>query len=274
MTTETKFTYNILPDIRTASTITDLAERWAPPSWKDVFEEAMEDFMEVDKRIFRDKKRGLEIAPPLHLTFAAFEYTPLDKVRVVIFGQDPYFGKNANDPSIPQATGLAFSVARNDKIPSSLMNMFKELHRSMTSSEEAKLRQEIYGSPEPRPVTLEHGDLTPWARQGVLLLNTALTVPVGAEHKRAHMGLWSGFIHQVIEAINELRTKVVFVLMGGDAKKLKSKIASKHKILETAHPSGLSAHRGFFGSNVFLEVDRHLISTGTDPMNWSLVRRA
>lgn len=273
MTTETKFTYNILPDACEAETIADLAAIRAPSSWKDVFEEAMEDFTEVDKRIFRDKKQGLEIAPPLCLTFAAFEYTPLDKVRVVIFGQDPYFGRNANDPSLPQATGLAFSVARNDKIPSSLMNMFKELHQSMTSSERAERRKEIYGSSEPRPITLEHGDLIPWARQGILLLNTALTVPVGAEHKREHLGLWGGFVNQVIETINELHTKVVFVLMGADAKKLKNKIASRHKIIETVHPSGLSAHKGFFGSNVFLKVDEHLIATGTKPMNWNLARR-
>lgn len=180
--------------------------------------------------------------------FRAFINCPLADAKVVWVGQDPY-------PD-GQATGLSFGVRRKDRLPSSLQNMYKEL-------------QSCYPG-----TRLRHGDLTPWSRRGILLINSTLTIKPG--EKLSHEGHWDGFLTQTIAALNDRRgpdgraLPCVFVLLGKKAEKLKRLIASGHRIVTAAHPSGLSANRGFFGSELYKKIDAELGKIGHPPMNWNI----
>ena len=177
--------------------------------------------------------------------FNAFKLTPLDKVKVVIVGQDPYHGEN-------QAHGLAFSVQPNVAIPPSLLNIYKEL-------------QSDIGCFIPN-----NGYLIPWSDQGVLLLNTALTVR--AHEANSHKGIgWETFTDRIIELLSERTDPVIFVLWGANARKKTSLIdTSKHYILEAPHPSPLSARRGFFGCKHFSKINEILIELGKRPIDWQI----
>ncbi|MGT2957795.1 uracil-DNA glycosylase [Streptococcus bovimastitidis] len=181
------------------------------------------------------------IYPARENVFRALEETPYEATKVVILGQDPYHGPG-------QAQGLSFSVPDHMKAPPSLQNMLKELATDIG----------------PR----DHHDLLPWAGQGVLLLNACLTVP---EHDaNAHAGLiWETFTDAVIELANEKESPVVFILWGGFAKKKKKLITnSRHLILESAHPSPLSAYRGFFGSRPYSQTNAFLEANALSPIDW------
>ena len=216
-------------------------------SWQAVIgEELSKPYMQSLRNFLKQEKAaGKIIYPPSPLIFNAFNHTPFDKVRVVIIGQDPYHGPD-------QAHGLSFSVPQGVALPPSLRNIFKEI--------EADLGIKMSGK----------GDLTAWADQGVLLLNATLTVEManaGSHQKRG----WEAFTDAAIAALNQHREGLVFVLWGSYAQK-KGKIidAKKHLVLQSPHPSPLSAHRGFFGNHQFSKINEYLASKGQVPINWQI----
>lgn len=193
----------------------------------------------------QEKAAGKIIFPPNPLIFNAFNQTPFDAVRVVIIGQDPYHGD-------AQAHGLSFSVPQGVALPPSLLNIFKEIASDLN-------------------INMSHnGDLTPWANQGVLLLNATLTVEQAKAG--AHQGRgWEQFTDAAIAALNAHRTGLVFVLWGSYAQKKGAFIdEKKHLVLRSVHPSPLSAHRGFFGNHQFSTINQYLIQHGQPAINWQL----
>lgn len=193
-----------------------------------------------------EKQAQKEIYPPSSLIFNAFNTTPLEQVKVVILGQDPYHGPN-------QAHGLSFSVRKGIALPPSLRNIFHELHADV-------------GVEIPR-----HGDLTHWAEQGVLLLNSVLTVEAGQPTSHQKRG-WENFTDHVIDVLNEQREHIVFILWGAYAQRKGQRIdPNKHLILKAAHPSPLAANRGgFFGCKVFSKTNNYLKHNGIEPIDWQL----
>ena len=192
---------------------------------------------------------GKVLFPPSQLCFNALNSTPLNEVSVVILGQDPYHGPG-------QAHGLCFSVRPDVPPPPSLVNIFKEIESDL-------------GIAPP-----DHGCLQPWAEQGVLLLNSVLTVEQGNAGAHQNKG-WEIFTDKVIETINRQRENVVFLLWGGYARKKGKHIdRQRHLVLEGPHPSPLSAYRGFFGCQHFSQANQWLESRGQRPVNWALPPRA
>jgi uracil-DNA glycosylase len=186
------------------------------------------------------------IFPPMHDIFNALKYTSFSNTRVVILGQDPYH-------EIGQAHGLSFSVKRGVKVPPSLVNIYKELNSDI-------------GMKIP-----SHGELTSWAKQGVLLLNATLTVREGQANSHQKIG-WSIFTDEIIKILNTSNKPIVFILWGGNARSKKSFITNKnHLIIESAHPSPLSAYNGFLGSRPFSRANDFLIKNGLEPINWNSV---
>lgn len=207
---------------------------------------------EVEKPYFNDLRYALAREYKLHTVypskenlFQALKLTPYEDTKVVILGQDPYHGPG-------QAHGLSFSVMPGVRIPPSLVNIYKELHSDL-------------GVPIPN-----NGYLVPWAKQGVLLLNTVLTVREGQANSHKDLG-WERFTDAVIEKLNEREKPVVFILWGSHAQKKGAFIdRGKHQVLKSVHPSPLSAHRGFFGSRPFSKTNAFLESHGMEPIDWSI----
>jgi len=192
-----------------------------------------------------DERAQHVVYPPEQQVFAALHLTPYERTRVVILGQDPYHGPG-------QAHGLCFSVAPGVAVPPSLANIYKELHTDLSL-------------PIPR-----HGHLTHWAQQGVLLLNTTLTVR-GGQAASHHGKGWELFTDEVLRTVDRKPQRVVFLLWGANARKKRSLIdVSRHVIIESAHPSPLSAHNGFFGSRPFSRTNNALVEAGLAPIDWSL----
>jgi uracil-DNA glycosylase len=217
------------------------------PSWKEALKKEFSQpyFEQIADHIKIEKKQGVVIYPPGTFIFNAFNKTPLNNVKVVIIGQDPYHGQG-------QAHGLCFSVQNGVPPPPSLINIFKEL-------------QEDLGIPFP-----EHGNLTHWAEQGVFLLNASLSVRAGEPMSHSKIG-WAEFTDNVIRKISAEREHVVFLLWGKFAQEKRSLIdESKHLVLRAAHPSPLSAHAGFFGCRHFSKTNEYLASKGIDPIDWKL----
>jgi uracil-DNA glycosylase len=203
-------------------------------------------FQELMLYVQSEREAGKVIYPPKEDVFNAFAMTALEDIRVVILGQDPYHGPN-------QAHGLCFSVLPGVKIPPSLRNIYKEL------------ADDIDGFTIPN-----HGTLSPWAEQGVLLLNTVLTVEQGKAHSHAKLG-WETFTDRVIEVVNQHCSNVVFLLWGSHAQKKGNTInREKHHVLHAPHPSPLSAHRGFFGSKPFSQTNQLLVESGKMPIVWQV----
>ncbi|KAH7692139.1 uracil-DNA glycosylase protein [Dioscorea alata] len=197
------------------------------------------------KFLEREVGGSIPIYPPPFLIFNALHSTPFDRVKVVILGQDPYHGPG-------QAMGLSFSVAEGIKLPPSLLNIFKELHKDVGCS------------------IPSHGNLERWAVQGVLLLNTVLTVRNHQANSHAKKG-WEPFTDAVIRTVSQKRKGIVFLLWGNSAQEKSRMIdESKHHILKAAHPSGLSANRGFFGCRHFSQTNKILESMGHSPIDWQL----
>lgn len=196
--------------------------------------------------LFQEKQAQKIIYPPSKQIFSALNTTPLADVKVVILGQDPYHGPN-------QANGLSFSVQKGIALPPSLRNIFHELHTDL-------------GIPAPR-----HGDLTKWAKQGVLLLNSVLTVEAGQPTSHQKQG-WEAFTDEVIDVLNEQRERVVFILWGAYAQRKGQRInRDRHLVLTAAHPSPLAANRGgFFGCKVFSKTNQYLKQHGIEPIDWQL----
>ena len=201
-------------------------------------------FRELARKLHEEKDRGIVIYPPGSKIFRAFDLCPLDAVKVVILGQDPYHGAG-------QAMGLSFSVPEGIAAPPSLKNIFKEI--------ESDLGIRMSGSP----------DLEPWARQGVLLLNSVLTVRAGVATSHAGLG-WQNFTDAVIKLISERCEGVVFMLWGNYARSKAGLIDSgRHLVLQAAHPSPL-ARGAFFGCRHFSQANAYLVRTGRSPINWQL----
>lgn len=217
-------------------------------SWKmNLAEFLLSEKMESLKAfLLQQKQAGKQIYPPNSLIFNALNTTPFEQVKVVIIGQDPYHGPN-------QAHGLSFSVQKGVAIPPSLRNIFHELQTDLVIK-------------PPR-----HGDLTAWAQQGVLLLNSVLTVEAGLPASHQKQG-WEDFTDYIIEVLSEKRDNIVFILWGAYAQRKGQRIdPQKHLVLKAAHPSPLAANRGgFFGCKVFSKSNNYLKQNGIEPINWQL----
>ncbi|HOW32408.1 MAG TPA: uracil-DNA glycosylase [Bacteroidales bacterium] len=197
------------------------------------------------KQFLLDEKRLYKIYPPGNRIFAAFDFTPFSKVKVVLLGQDPYHGEG-------QAHGLCFSVPEGVKPPPSLVNIFQELNKDL-------------GIPVPN-----NGNLEKWASQGVLLLNATLTVRANMAGSHQKKG-WEIFTDAVITKLSERSDRIVFLLWGNYAQAKEVLIdTSKHAVLKAAHPSPFSVYRGFFGCRHFSKTNEILTSFGKTPINWRL----
>lgn len=217
------------------------------PSWKRaLLQEFSSPYMKELRGFLRQEAaQGRRIYPRGADIFTAFNLTPLDKVRVVILGQDPYHGPG-------QAHGLSFSVKEGVRFPPSLLNIFKELHSDL-------------GVPMPRS-----GDLSHWAEQGVLMLNSVLTVEEGKAASHRKKG-WEQFTDKVIQTLSDRDEPIVFILWGAFAHgKIPMIRVPPHKIIKSVHPSPLSAHNGFFGSRPFSTTNKILRGWGEKEIDWSL----
>lgn len=212
--------------------------------WGDIFREIKTRIdMTALNEILETKYNNGEVYPPRDDIYRAFTLVPFEEVKVVIIGQDPYHGPN-------QAHGLAFSVNHGVKIPPSLVNIYKELNSDLN-------------------ITRGSGNLEDWAREGVLLLNTTLTVDKGQAGSHRNIG-WIPFTDAIIEYISAHREHVVFILWGKPAQSKARLIdTTKHLIIENVHPSPLSAYRGFFGSQPFSQVNDYLTAHNKSPVDWS-----
>lgn len=216
-----------------------------PEVWKAHLKEEFQKPYMVQLKNFLKSEHKLQkkIYPKGSQIFNALNTTPLDNVKVVIIGQDPYHGPG-------QAHGLCFSVQKGVPTPPSLVNIYKELNSDLST-----------GIPT-------HGDLTHWAEQGVLMLNATLTVEDGKAGSHQNKG-WETFTDKVIEVVNKDPRPKVFILWGSFAQKKAQFVdRKKHLVIESPHPSPLSAHRGFFGSKPFSKTNRFLISKGLKPIQW------
>lgn len=212
--------------------------------WKDVFRSIIEthDFSGLEAELEERYASG-KVFPPREQIYTAFELTPFENVRVVILGQDPYHGER-------QSHGLAFSVNEDVKIPPSLRNIYRELESDLG-------------------IVREDGSLKDWAREGVLLLNTVLTVEEGEAHSHRKLG-WQPFTDGIIRHISDDLENVVFILWGKTAQQKEKLIdTDRHLVIKSVHPSPLSASRGFFGTEPFSRTNDYLVEHGRRPIDWS-----
>ena len=217
--------------------------------WDEILsEEFKKDYYLKIREFLKDEYSSRVIFPPMFDIFNALKYTSFENTKVVILGQDPYH-------ELGQAHGLSFSVKKGIKIPPSLVNIYKEL--------KSDIEMEIPN----------HGELTTWATQGVLLLNATLTVRQGLANSHQNIG-WSIFTDEVIKKLNESSSPIVFILWGGNARSKKKYITNKnHLIIESAHPSPLSAYNGFFGSRPFSKANDFLKAHNITPIEWNSLNK-
>ena len=216
-------------------------------SWKNALSDLFDKpyFSQIADHLKAEKALNTTIYPSGGLIFNAFNLTPFDKVKVIILGQDPYHNPH-------QAMGLSFSVPDGIKPPPSLVNIFKELHKDI-------------GMPIP-----SSGNLSVWAKQGVLLLNVVLTVRANEPASHAKIG-WTKFTDDLILTLSSQKKGLVFILWGNFAQeKIKLIDSSKHKILKAAHPSPFSAYNGFFGCKHFSATNEYLVKNNIDPIDWAI----
>lgn len=261
---ETDFVWEIGPAVKeTDQELLEVARQHSPAiyesavmetcqvGWKDVFEQEKKEsyFKDIGRYLSKEEEKGHIIYPEKGKVFYAFKLTPFRKVKVIILGQDPYIRAG-------QAMGLAFSAPRGvAPLPPSLVNVFKELCDDMDYPSHG-LDQVV-------------GDLTGWARQGVLLLNSCLTVRAGESGSHSGIG-WERFTDRVIQRLSEERDGLVFMLWGGYAKGKEKLIdQEKHLVLTAAHPSPMSARNGFFGCKHFSQCNTYLKSVGKMEVDWS-----
>ena len=221
-----------------------------PESWQPVLEPvlATAEARQLGGFLVAEEQAGKQIYPPRGCRLKALELTPLDEVKVVILGQDPYHGPG-------QAMGLCFSVPEGVKIPPSLVNIYKELEADLGVAR------------------ADHGDLSKWARQGVLLLNNTLTVEAAKAGSHAKRG-WDAITDACVAAVAARDEPSVFILWGSHAQAKAKRIAGlregPHCVIESPHPSPLSAHRGFFGSKPFTRTNAFLSDHGREAIDWAL----
>lgn len=213
-------------------------------TWRDIIlEEAENPYYQKLKQFVQQERSRKTIYPPRESLFRAFNTTPFEDVKVVILGQDPY-----HQPG--QAMGLSFSVPKQQAIPKSLINIYNELYADLG-------------------IRNSHGDLSAWAKQGVLLLNTVLTVEANKPLSHKDKG-WEQFTDTIIKHLSDRKQPLVFVLWGRKAQEKIPMIASHHLIIQSSHPSPLGAHRGFIGSRPFSKINKQLEAWGYQPIDWSV----
>ncbi len=248
------------PFITESTTIPEIGLTMAPFGWEHIFSKCSEEFVQIQKNIEEFNAGGSQgtsssggvYYPQKKDLFRAFDLCPLNRVKVVILGQDPY---HSSENGLPQANGLCFSTSRGCKLQPSLQNIFKELKREY-----------------PEFVIPDHGDLTNWAYQSVLLLNTCLTVSPSLAG--SHKSIWNGFIARVFEAIASVNPTCIFLLWGGKAQFWDKKIGQKSIKLLASHPSPYSVHKesrdsvSFNGCNHFRQVNEHLEKMGSEKIDW------
>lgn len=244
----------ITEEIDQSWSIERIATERAPHGWKELFRTSLPELKGVSEILAREEANHEIIYPLKRDLFAAFHYTPLHQVKVVIIGQDPYPQKHKYR-NIPRAVGLSFSVREDDEIPSSLKTIYTELQNTVAGFH-----------------TPNHGDLRSWTRQGVLLLNAALTVR--AEEPESHQSVWVGFIKQVIKEINKVNENCIFVLWGAKAQNNVGRFLTNEScILRAGHPSGYSRHL-FLGCDHFNKINEMLIAQGREAIVWQIPFRS
>lgn len=234
----------IVPDITDDWSVYDVATKYTPVSWEETFKKADAELRLVSE-VVANKERvcGKKSYPPRELLFEAFHRVRLTDVKVVIIGQDPYYDN--------KAVGMAFSMDRTRRASPSLKTVYRELQRTM-----------------PGFIPPEHGDISEWCNQGVLLLNRALTVQ--PSKGGSHLGEWSGFTRRVIDAICEANTNVVFMMWGNPAKEAEEMISGRALKLMCGHPSPQNRKKDFYGNDHFKLANEHLVKHGKTPIDWQL----
>ncbi len=219
-----------------------------PPTWREAFKLSYKQLIYLNDIILDEEKEGKRVVPDKKDIFRAFELCPLNNTLIVIVGQDPY---HTVMNGRPDANGLCFSTNKGLKIRPSLRNIYNELDRS------------IKGFDAPN-----HGDLTSWAKQGVLMLNAALTVV--KSNPESHSYFWQGFTMNIMKVLNKVKPRCIYMLWGGFAKKMKKYINATEYILETSHPSPLSVYRGFKKCDHFNKANEMLESMNETPIDWCI----
>ena len=232
--------------IKQNMTIKQIIETNCPTSWEQTFENAKNELNDVNDILIKEEGTYGPYFPLKKDLFRAFWLTRLDQVKVVLVGQDPYHDIAGDKP---RAVGLSFSVSKEASIPSSLRNMYTELTRTGFTS-------------------ASHGDLSSWAHQGVLLLNSCLTVR--PRTPGSHGQIWLGFIQKVIDSVCERNMNCIFILLGKNAQRLQKMLGNNVKTICAGHPSGLNRFDPFVGSDTFLKVNEMLVKTKQTPINWNL----
>ena len=227
----------------------ELEMLFSEKTWLEIFaeNEFQKSYFKQLSAFLANEFKTQRVFPPKEHIFRCFNTLPIDKVKVVIIGQDPYHDTN-------QAMGLCFSVNKGIKIPSSLLNMYKELKSDLNC----------------RIPT--HGDLSKWQSQGIMMLNTSLTVRAHNANSHSKKG-WEQFTDKAIEKLAKARKNIVFLLWGKNAQekeKLIKRSGNEHLVLKSAHPSGLSAHRGFFGNKHFSQTNAYLKKNSIEPIDWQI----
>ena len=229
-----------------------IVDEVTPITWENLFAESKHELQHISNILDEQERINGPYYPLKQDIFAAFHHTPLHTVKVVLIGQDPYpQGIQNGNTIVPRATGLSFSVRKQDSIPSSLQNIYTELANS------------VRGFTKP-----DHGELLEWAHQGVLLLNTCLTLRPGTPG--SHGDLWKGFIVRVFREIAKVNPNCIYLLWGKHAQDLRPLIGERSIVFETSHPSGLSARRGFFGCNFANKTNETLLQQGKVGITWSI----
>ena len=243
----------IKPEITNEWTIEQIVKECPPKGWSKLFEETYDDLSNISEILKERELTYGHFVPDKKNLFRAFEITPLKKVKIVILGQDPY--QTLRYDGTPVAQGLSFSIKKGDKLQPSILNIFKEI------------KNEILDFEIP-----DHGDLTNWAKQGVFLLNSALTTDKGISgaHSMPKSMLWNGFITKVFEYISRVNPNCIYFLWGKNAQKFEQYLGEKSIIFKCSHPSGYSADRGFFGCGHFKKANKILIEQGKEPIDWNL----
>ena len=243
--------YNIKPLYNPKWNVYEQAINNTPDGWEYVFNQLDDEMKDVSQQLDNDVIANGPYYPYKHNIFRAFHLVRPENVRVVIIGQDPYPGSYLDQP---YADGLAFSCNRDipvEKIPGSLSNIFRELRDNYPN------------------IRLEHGDLTTWALQGVLLLNTSLTVRPGQPN--SHGKLWYGFVMSVINYLRDIGNELIYVLWGKEVQTLAPSIGNKAHILTAGHPSTRS-YNFFKGNKHFLKINTHFINNNKPPIMWDLIK--
>jgi uracil-DNA glycosylase len=222
-----------------------------PVGWEELFAISKDEIKQISEILEQQEKAGKRIVPDQENIFRVFYMSPPEKVNVVIVGQDPYFQILSNGK--PRAQGFSFSVDKNDEVPSSLKNIYKEIKNCYPDSEIPK-----------------HGDISNWVSQGVLLLNICLTCVANEPNSHGKYKLWMPFISKFLKFMSEINKNLIFVLWGGEAQKAENIIEKKgfKNIIKGVHPSGLSAMRGFIGCKHFSLINNILTNQGKSPIEW------